>query len=302
MAAKFLALTGVLFLALATGRAWAQVAVPDLIPAAPDLLLPQRTSVYSNHLTLDNPAALAWALPSRVAAGLVSGSDTNRATPYRRTFGGQFVGTQLVGPRWGFAAEATSIGYQAGGGLEHSDQSAVVQLSRGIGAALSFGAGLGHLESSLAMTDISRAEVGVAAEMGNLVYVGIGLYRDKVASAGARRYRNGELLGAALRVKAGWTYQAAYDWIQLNDFDNLQVGGETMGRLRLELQARSLLVGASQAGVDLHGSPDIWHRAFDIGWAWSPALIVSVRYQQADTQTAMDRSVHSDSLTATWQF
>lgn len=309
MTSKCVLVTCVLLLAGLGGRARAQVAVPDLIPAAPGVYIPQLDTFNNSTVTPDNPSVLGWGSGALVAGGLLSGSDNNPAVAGRQGFKGFFAGGRLHRGDLAYAAEQTLVQFGSADGLEPRDQSVVAQVSYTPKHWLSVGAGLGRLENTVSTTDLTRLEAGGSARLGGMWYLGFSVYRDTVNAQGVsqRCARSGWLAGVGVRVKREWTYQAAYDFMQFNDFATIQTGGQTGGRLKLGLQAGPLLLEASQAGVDMHDSPDVYHLAIDAGWQLTESLMVTLRHQRTDTQvtlikTAPSRIVTTNSIAASWTF
>lgn len=309
MTLKSILLTLGFLLACLVGHAWGQVAVPDLIPAAPGVYIPQLNTFNNSTLTPDNPAVLGWGSGALVAGGLLSGSDDNPAAAGRQGFKGFFAGGRLHQANWAYAAEQTLIQFGSAGGLEPRDQSVVAQVSYTPKRWLSVGAGMGRLENTVATTDLTRVEAGASARLEGVWYLGFALYRDRVnaQNVNPQRDRSGWLAGVGVRIKRDWTYQAAYDFMQLNDFATIQTGGQTGGRLKLGLRAGPLLLETSQAGVDLHDSPDVHHLAFDAGWQLTESLVVTLRHQKTNTQVTLQKSaperiVTTNSIAASWSF
>jgi hypothetical protein len=302
---RSLALVLTILFAGMISNARAQVAVSDLMPASPGLFLPQRTTLDDSNLTPDNPSALEWGAPSRVASGLIFGTDNDRSSPPAHEFKGEFAGARLYRSGYGIAVEQTTVKYDSGSGLESLDQSVHAQVSLAATPSLALGAGVGKLESDLATSDLLRFEAGLSARFGEVWYAGLGLYSDALKPRGSsvQRHRNGTLLGLALRIEQAWSYYLAYDWIQLNDFDTIHMAGQTTGRFTAQLFAPPLMLGVSEAGIDLHGSPDVFNRSFEIGWKALPSLAVSTRYNQTNSKgPTPQRTVESSSIALAWEF
>ncbi len=309
-------LTGiaVLLFTILVGTAHAQVATTDLVPAAPTFYHAKATGTNGANITPDNPAALAWGTPSRVAAGALKAKDTDNTTGLSRDASGQFYGVRAVGQTFGFAAEQLKVDDKNAG--TNLDKSNDVQLSLAVGSWLALGIGAGKITSDPTAgsgNDISRQEAGISLKLGPLFYVGAGMYKDKVnASAlpGIELSRNATLVGIALRTEGPVQWYLAYDSIQLDSFVNLgnPFGGFDTSRFAAQVHAGWFLLGAQSTQVKVLGSnpPTIKSTLVDIGIAPMMGLSVTARYQKANiTQPApaiIDETVATTSVAVAWLF
>ena len=104
---------GMLLLALlalaAPGGAWAQVAVPRLVPAGPSIFDPSSVPHAAGVVPL-NPAALQWASPSMAGGGGARTDSTWTApTPAEPTFHSFYGGGRWVGESFSIGAETVQL-------------------------------------------------------------------------------------------------------------------------------------------------------------------------------------------------
>jgi hypothetical protein len=300
-----------LFLAGLLGTAQAQVATTDLVPAAPTFIHLQASGLNTANITPDNPAALAWGTPSRVAAGMLDGTDDDKTLPPPVDFKGTFYGARFVGSTFGFAAEQLEVKGKVGN--VPMDKANDVQLSLNLGNKLALGIGAGHFKSPAtgpAPTDASRKELGASLRLGDMWYVGLAGYQDEntlPASAGSFK-RNGMLAGVALRTEGAWKWYLAADYIKLKGFDYGVFGAspdfkET--RFTAQVLANWLLLGASTTKVGLSGggggNPDVKNTAVDIGFAPMQNLTVTARAQRTRiTGGTNNETVDTKSVALAW--
>ena len=107
--------SGLLWLALlaaaAPGGAWAQIAVPRLVPAGPTIFAPSAVPHSAGVVPL-NPAALQWAAPSLAGGGAARTDSTWTAparTPPEPTFNTFYGGARWVGESFSIAAETIKL-------------------------------------------------------------------------------------------------------------------------------------------------------------------------------------------------
>jgi opacity protein-like surface antigen len=314
MTMKRFALTAALLLAGLVGTAYAQVATTDLVPAAPEFIHPFASGFNGANITPDNPAAVAWGMPSRVAAGYLTGSDDDKNTPPSRDLKGEFFGARLVGEMFGVAAEQVNVKDDSPLNLGTLDKSNDIQLSLNLGKWLALGVGAGKNKSDATGFDVSRTEFGASVRLNEVWYLGLAGYQDDNTPVGSPTSykRNGVLAGLALRTEGNWRWYLAYDYIKLDSYDFPVANGGPQDGLRtdrftVQLNVMSFLIGASTSKVkplEAGPQPDIKHTAFDIGWAPMMGLTVSARVQKTDVTGGglLDDTVKTNSLAVAWQF
>ena len=305
---------GVALLAtLAAGTARAQVATTDLVPAAPVFIHPNGIGANGANITPDNPAALAWGKPSRVAAGVIKGTIKLPGLP-NADYSGNFLGARAVGETFGVAIEQQKIDDDSIGNKGTLDKSNDGQLSINFGKRFAIGFGIGKTSQSANATEMSRTELGGSLRLGEVWYVGVAGYQDKLTQTGTTEVkRNATLVGIALRTEGTVTWYAAAEQIKLNDFPF--TGGPGSGikdkRLSVQMQAGWLLVGLSSTKVAVISSgtgtpPDVKHTVVDLGIVPMSGLAVSARVQSTKiddpTGTPPKADIDTTSLALTWLF
>lgn len=317
---KRIAVTTMLLGLLVVGSAHAQVATTDFVPAAPFFVHPQTTGINGANITPDNPAAVAWGTPSRVALGALQGSEEIKSTPgVTFDYDGKFGGLRLVGDRFGVALETSSVDLKnppPGVSSVSIDKSNDVQLSMSLGDWLGVGVGAGKTKSEASGDDISRKELGVSLRINEVFYIGAAAYQDENTPIGVvpsvSEKRNGTLYGIALRTEGNVSWYVAYDSISLDSFDFSSYGGPVTGgfdlsRFSVQALVGWFLIGATASDLTVKdpggGNPDVKHKAIDIGYAPMQGLTVSARVQKVDvTNGNPDETITTKSLAVGWQF
>ncbi|HKI98381.1 MAG TPA: hypothetical protein VKB51_07905 [bacterium] len=308
---KRIAWMAVLVLAGLVGTAQAQVATTDLVPAAPGFFHYQAIGINGATLTPENPAALAWGGPSRVAAGLIKGTikDNLGVLPDRNTKG-NFVGARLVGQTFGIAAEQMSVKDDSSFNLGTYDKTNDIQLSLNVGNWLGLGVGSGKTSSDALGLDLSRKEFGASVRVNEVWYFGLGAVKDTLTPSGSPTSfdRNGVQAGVALRTEGDIKWYVGLDYVKLNTFPAPFSGMGFKGtRLSVQMLAHSFLIGAASAKLDVLDTPnppDVSSHTFDIGYAPMQGLSVTARVQSTNVKdnAPTDESVDTTSVAVAYQF
>lgn len=313
-------------LAFTLGAAQAQVAIPDLVPAAPRFLHPQAHGLNSTNIAPDNPAALAWGTPSRVGAGVLEGEVLDDTDTTVLEHDGTFAGLRLVGETFGFAAETLEVevaGPEVGGvapvGLTLEDASEA-QLSVAFGQWLALGVGAGSRETELeGGIEFDRVKAGASLRLGEIFYLGAGVLTDDLTvPPGVEPVeRDGTLLGIAMRTEGNWNWLLSYDVIDLEPLDLRSITGNPddneglkLSTATVQLLAGSFLLGVSAGDIALDRpantastSGDITTRTVDLGYAPMEGLNVSARWQELVAEDPSgDQSVETASVALAWAF
>jgi hypothetical protein len=298
-----------LFLAGLVGTAQAQVATTDFVPAAPVFVYPVLSGLNGADITPDNPAALAWGTPSRVAAGPIKGSIKNNlfAAP-SIDYDGEFYGARFVGGTWGFAAEQSRVKATTPGFIPNWDQSHDAQISLNLGNRLALGVGAGKTKSDVSGQDFSRTELGASLRLGDVWYLGAGTYKDKDSAAPGSPQRNAVLAGVALRTQGSVKWYVAYDYIKQDGFTS---GGVTSLGMKVtqgtvQMLAGPFLLGVSAGKIEVSNTTpsDIHRTIYDIGFAPMTGLTISARMQRTriTDNTPTDVSTDTNSVALAWQW
>lgn len=286
------------------GTAQAQVAATGLVPAAPNFMGGSVAGLNGANITPDNPAAVAWSNPSRVAAGAIRG---NNYVPPKYDFSGEFYGARVVGHTLGLAVEQSKVSDDSGSNLGTLDQSNDVQLSFDVNDTLAVGVGSGKIKSDTAAADMKRTEAGAAFRLNEVWYFGLAAYRDKDTYSGNTYSRNGTLAGVAVRTQGQWHWYLAYDYIDLDNFkiSGISTGGFSTSRYTIQLAAGNIVLGASNANINdkSTGSTHDWtSTTYDLGYAPMKGFTVSGRQQTTKATNGSTQKITTNSLAVGWQF
>ena len=298
-----------LLVALAAGTAQAQVATTDFVPAAPNFVHPAGSGVNGATITPDNPAALAWGMPSRIAVGKLKGTLKDNGVP-DRDFSGDFVGFRFVGSLLGIAVAEQTVKDDSPVNFGTYDRTVTAQLSLNLGNRLALGIGAGKASQPPTLTSIPRQQIGASLRLGDIWYVGAAFYQDKLEPApGFSFKRNGTLLGVALRTEGTVRWYVGLDHVDLKDFDVVPAsGGIKIDRASVQMLAGWFLLGASTSHVKPTGSnaSSVHHAAYDIGFVPMQGLAVSLRIQTTPIFDpggfVQNGSVDTSSLALSWLF
>lgn len=285
--APALVLAGLLAAVLAAGVAHAQVAVPELAPAAPRYYDAGTLGFNSATLTADNPAALQWGMPSRVAFGLIELEEqTTAGTTRTSEFSGNYVGGRGVWEGWALGAEHLAVDEDAPG--EGEETATSVHLAFRVLDALALGAGVDQAEASsgTASNEIDSTTFGAAVNVDDQFYVGYALSQDTFEdSAGTSADRDASMLGFGVRIESDWRWHFAYDVLDKDPFDDPNpFGGFEATTLTGQVLAGELLVGVQRVEVDDADGGDAFEATvFDVGWVPESGLTLTGRLADGET-------------------
>ena len=254
-------------LLLVAGVAHAQVAAPELTPAAPRYYLSGLQGFNGATLTPDNPAALQWGGPTRVAAGAVQLKEENAPAP-EQTYKGYYGGLRWVSDRWGFGLEHLSVKNDNGPVKETASSG---HLSYQLLEGLALGAGLdrGKTDTGSGSADTEENTFGLSVNLKKVFFLGYAIGRDKYEnSAGVTGARDTTLIGIAIRTEGTWRWHLAWDQLDKDNFDNNVGIGFDATTLTVQLGAGNWLLGAQQVKIDPKGSTSQFKaNVIDFGWA-----------------------------------
>lgn len=302
---KRLACIAALLLVWSLGTAQAQVATTDLVPAAPNYLNHNLFGFNSASLTPENPAALAWGNPSRVAAGYIKG---NHDVPPSAKFSGEYAGARLVGKTFGLGLETSKVKDDSSNNDGTLDQSSNVQLSLNLGS-VALGLGSGKIKNNPDNVDAKRTEAGASLRLNEVWYFGLGAYQDKDTPSGTNTTykRNGTVAGVALRTQGQWHWYLAYDYIKLNNFSisGTDTGGFNTNRFTVQLAAGNWVLGAASAkeADKSAGATHDWKTTtLDFGYAPMKGVAVSARSQTTKATGSSTEKITTNSLSVAYLF
>ncbi len=194
-------LLALLLTALLTGAApWvqAQVAVPELVPAAVRVLNSRFPINATNSLVNpmssivpENPAALQWGAPSRIGGGVLQGDKRDIVDGDSTHYRGSFAGFRWVKQRVALAADTLdySVDMEKPVGspahLERKEQA--VALSFSLPEWLAWGVGSRSLTAreggpSATRVDSSGWNFGLSLRLGQILFVGAGLGHETASA------------------------------------------------------------------------------------------------------------------------
>jgi hypothetical protein len=246
--------------------AQAQVAAPELVPAAPRHFAPSLLSFNGATVTPDNPAALQWSAPSAAAFGLFNHtSETPPAAP--NDFSGWFVGYRGISDRFSFGLEHTAASADTG----TFDESATsAQVSMQVLEGLAIGAGLDRSEWDNGTTNRQEEEntFGFSVNLAKQFYLGYAIGRDKyednTASTGSR---DTTLYGIAFRTEGSWRWHLAYDVLDKDHYTNITSLGFDATTITVQVGVGNWVFGAQAVAFAYKGSPnDLSTTVIDVGW------------------------------------
>lgn len=271
---------------------WAQVAVTDLVPAAPRYIAPEAPGLNSATLTPDNPAALQWGQPSRLAAGALQGKHTDEFTGEETNYDGAFGGFRLVGSWAALAAEQLD----AQGDdptLDFEETVSSAQLSLGLGDVLALGGGVER--SEFRDFDLNSAQAGVSLHLGEYLYLGYVRTQDEVEFDFFDQTfdRETQRYGVGIRVIGDWSWYAEYYEFDMEPFDLPAF----FGPFDFELDTRNasvqvnlggLMVGYTYTEVDVPAEDEEAEiQIADLAWAPESGWSLGGRYIDTEVKNPL---------------
>jgi hypothetical protein len=311
--ASLVVLLALPLLAALVGTAHAQMATADLVPAAPRIYHPFALGFSTPNIAPENPAALAWGAPSRVAAGMLDGTVEDNQAPFTSSdVSGNYLGGRFVGPTFGFALERQST-KQDSAGFVTEDTSSELQASLRVGEWLALGLGMGDYSRDAGgfVTDIGRIQYGATVRLAEVFYVGVLAFKDSLEQLGTSTERSGTGFGLALRTQGPWQWYLAYDALDLPDFPVVTADtGFKSSTVTAQVNAGGFLLGVSKADVtrnyDGGGPSDITSTNVDVGWVPMAGFALSLRNSKTDLVDNIgfttDESVKFTALAVSWLF
>jgi hypothetical protein len=276
-----------LVLNLSAASAWAQVAVPSLLPVSPTFAAASGAAVAG--ITTINPAALQWSRNSVVAAGAVRADylieDGGEDLELEASFGG----LRWVGDLAGFAVESASIRSVNGDGVDTLQEAAVMTLSMAAGDGLTLGAAGGRRKDELNVEsafspapgnygfrtealDTTSVSAGLGIRFGTWFYLGAAAGRDVLTGD----VNNGLVLGGVtllqnpvevdedrpyqiygVGIRSNGAFQVHLETYAINR-ESYQFGDESYGGVQtsavvLEFAYANVALGLRSLAVDEEG-------------------------------------------------
>jgi hypothetical protein len=279
---------GVLVSLLGMGVARAQVAVTELTPAAPRYFFSDALGIASATVTPDNPAAVQWGAPSRVAFGVFRLNETDPSTPGSdQTFKGKFLGFRGVGERWGFGIESLTAERDT---ATFKESASSAQLSYQVIPGLALGGGLERSKQDTgANTDTLKGRTfGLSVNLNKFFYLGYAMGTETLdTGAGTSGSRDTTLIGVAVRTEGSVRWHLAWDELDKDDY-NGSVSGKGFDATMLTVQAGlgNWLLGGQRFKLEgKSASLDVRSTVFDVGWAPEKGLTVTGRLAKSETTT-----------------
>jgi hypothetical protein len=253
---------------LMAGTVRAQVAIPELTPAAPRYYQAGQLGLNSATITADNPAALAWGEPTELGLGLFK-LDQTPVAGTKTTFNGYYGGYRGVGDKWSFGLEGLKAS-QSGGGLNETALSG--HLAYQIFQGLALGAGVDQAKGDNAgfNSKVLAKTLGLSVNVGKTFYLGYAIGSDDYDdSAGTSTTRDSTMLGVALRLKGSWLWHIAYDSLDKKDFGGGVGGGFKATTITLQANTGTWLLGVEQFKEDPQagGGTEFKANVFDLAYA-----------------------------------
>lgn len=288
-------LLGTIF-TLVAATAQAQVAVSELVPAAPRILDPEDI-VPSASFVPANPAAMQWGAPSRWGVGTISGDRKQTAPTAGGTtdFGGFYAGVRVVSDDITFGAHL----------IEYSDETNTFSLNAdwnvlagGVafqsGDMIAFGASVERADNTSGGStfDFNTITLGLSLNVSKDIFVGLALGTEDITAPGESGDRSVQKYGVAYRT--GGQTQYHLEAYIVDREENSQFGSGVFSDSRetvlvAEAIFGNLLVGASFITISRDRlNQEISALTFDIGWA--PKAGLSLMYHQESTTTENNAS------------
>lgn len=268
---------------LVAGLAQAQVAAPDLTPAAPRFVQFDVQGFNGATITPDNPAALQWGGPTRFAIGTLQ-EDEEAAPAPTQSYKGNYGGLRWVSDRWAFGLEHLSVKHETTSDKESASSG---HLSFQVLEGLALGAGLDRtkVDSGTNSRNTEANTFGLSVNLKKVFFLGYAIGRDKFEdNSGVSGDRDTTLIGIAIRTEGTWRWHLAWDQLDKDNFDNFGGSGFDAKTLTVQLGAGNWLLGAQQITLDAKGNAiEVKANVVDFGWAPEKGgLTVTARLTDGD--------------------
>ena len=292
----------------------AQVAVPPLNPAMPDIAAPPG-QVQAGFVTL-NPAATQWGAPSRVGLGIVQ-AETGGEGQKTVDFEGRYVGLRLVGEIFSVAAEAIEITSQNRKAQKLDIETANAALAGQVTKFLAVGGGYSReiTTDDSSEADEQKTTVGISFRWAEMFFVGAARGTEeldfKVTSTGSKfdAKRDLTMVGAGVRLGGAVLVHAEYyvinrdpykiSGIEFNEKES-QVGVLELGALNFVLGYRLTNTTITDAGVETK----LTVQSADLAWAPEEGFTVGIHVEDAEQKDDAGNITTTDvtAITITFQF
>jgi hypothetical protein len=318
----------------ATPWAQAQVAVPELAPAAVRLLNtrfpvgPTQITPISpmSNIVPENPAALQWGSPSRIGGGVLQGDMSDLGDGTSNHYRGKFAGLRWVKQRVALAADTLDYSVQLTNlsgvvtDVEHKKQS--VALSFSLPESLAWGVGSRSLtfDDKNGVTpsriDSSGWNLGLSWRIGQILFLGAGLGHDTAslvipppAIFVGDAERDYHMEGIGLRGTGAVQWHLEADSFHTETFvdsnGNPHLPGYDMTLYTAEVQIGAWLFGyAKHALSDLKGTNHVNGYTVDFGLAPFSGLAITGRSELTRRESMGTTLAHERVTSAAilWQF
>lgn len=315
---------------LLAAPAWAQVAVPELAPAAPRLYGSYSGLFGRTDIVPLNPGALQWGAPSRIGGGPLHGDVTiDPAAPgvpseTSSSAEGRFAGVRSVGERLSLAASLLDFDVSIAG---NENNQSTRQWALSFQGLPDLGVGLAQasrkrrtFDGTVHATDsYDSSVVGASWRTGEHFFLG-GAYGREVA----HRRENGVSLGkadrglmmagAGLRGGGGLLWHLEALTVRAQDFRDPQGfsvdQGYALNQATVEVGFWNLLFGYTAFNADVEepgGTASVKGFTADAGIAPAIGLTITGRYEAneyeaPDGSVTIQDKVASGAVTWQWQW
>jgi len=301
---------GLLF---AAGVLHAQVAVPSMVPARPEVLDPGMLPLDAS-FTPENPAAMQWGTPSQVAYGVMEAEVRHKDFPNDDPddFRGTYGGFRWVGQRFSLAAEDITLKDREPY-FDIKQNTNSVALAFRYDDGLAFGLETGRSEDrhffpgapipppdpSAGKTEVDRTTIGVSFRFWERLFLGIAQTRESWMIAitepppafRIEQSRVVEKYGLGLRAGTTYRIHAEYDVISKEPFEGPGEKHQEEERevAVLELKVWNFLVAGRATTIrhlrertpntEIKAKYDVM--AMDYGWAPDDGLAIMVHLSKS---------------------
>ncbi|HKI97612.1 MAG TPA: hypothetical protein VKB51_03960 [bacterium] len=316
-----------LALLLAYGTPWAraQVAVPEIGPVAVRLYDSREAITPSNNIVPDNPAALQWGAPSRIAGGTLNGHKSDQVDGKSTSYKGTFGGLRWVEQRTSIAVAGLDykVDFPAGAPTPHLERhlsSGAIAFS--VPTTLAWGFGVTHLNattipgSPVQETDARGWTLGASWRLSEGFFLGAGYGKEKATLSNPPLAQTGQfdrshnMVGIGLRGGGTLVWHLEVDRLHRDDYkDNtgfVVLPGYDQSLYTAEGILGSWLFGYAGYTIDGQGPNQSRVQGYsaDFGYAPLNGLTLTWRYENSKHSIA-GLQVSSESLNSValaWQF
>jgi hypothetical protein len=292
---------------IAAASAQAQVAVSEMVPAAPRIIDPTEVVPTASFVT-PNPAAMQWGAPSRWGGGTLS-SEREQTAPTTGTpveFGGIYAGARVLGKNLTVAGYMLELGDDTNTFSLEADWNV---LAGGVafqsGDNITFGVSMERADNTVSgvSLDFNTINLGLSVKASDKIYLGLALGTEDINVASESGDRSVQKYGVGYR--AGGQSQTHFEAYIVDREANDQFSAGAFSDSNEKVLVAEVILGSIFLGASLSNTTqdrndqEINALIFDIGWAPKNGLALLFHRESATTESGVSTTSPTEDDTST---